>query len=266
MNGIRGLGLIGVVAMTAVAAAQFVANRGSIQLSASSGGYSADPSTGTVRYPMVGAPGRPVRVSDSQSGTTFTAATAMTVIVGSQQGKSKVTSINAEGAVTFTRSDDRGGTTMTGSGAMYRSDNAEGDLTIAGPVAIRGTDSVAKRDYNATGSRLVARTTAIETAKGPDSLYTAALAGPVRFEGTSVAGERIVATGDRLDIDNRRKPSTVTLTGNIKIVSTGGPNEGDVSGMSRLVITLNEKNEVATIEGTGNPTRTVIRPQGGGGA
>ena len=265
MTRFRGVVPFAALAIAALAAAQFTATRGNLTLSAVSGGYSSDPAKGIERFPLTGTPGQPVKLTDRQSGSTFTAAQAMTILISRSTGKSKVDSINAEGAVNFVRTDNRGTTTLTGSGAMYRADGNEGDLTVAGPVNVRGSDTVSKRDYVATGSRLTARTVAIESAKGTESLYSGILAGPVRFEGTSVAGEKIVATGNRMEIENRKKPSTITLIDDIKIVSTGGENDGDVSGLQRLVITLNDKNEVATIEGSGSPARTVIRPKSGGG-
>jgi hypothetical protein len=165
--------------------------------------------------------------------------------------KSEVRKAVATGGVQVTKTvtTPRGGrmTKMSGSKGDYRNRGNDGLLNMAGPVTITNLDSGNQQSLVATGKTAVAIVEPKTTGKR-NALRTATLTGPVKLTIVQAPvggkkGSTIVATGNRMVLDNVSTPPTITLSGNVEMQGRGPGSFGTMSSVSKAVLTLNDNGE-----------------------
>ena len=165
--------------------------------------------------------------------------------------KSEIRKAVATGGVQVTKTvtTPRGGqvTKMSGSKGDYTSRAADGLVNLAGPVTLTNLNSGNQQSMVATGSTLVVNVEPKKTGKR-SGLRTATLSGSVKLtivqapvEGQK--GSTMVATGNRMILDNLSTPPTLTLSGNVNMDGRGPGSFGTFRGLKQAVLTLNDKGE-----------------------
>ena len=188
-------------------------------------------------------------------------------------------------AITVTKSADSGSSTLIGDSGVVKWTKVGYDVDVKGNVVLTSEDKKLARSFRATGGRANVRFEDDKTRKTPvtggnglDSVIDATLNDRVKIDVQLAANPGLnqekgsyIATGDKLVLGPRGTQRKLTLTGNITI-SGAGAQTGTVSGATKLILTLNIKNEIVGEEiigdeSTGVPLTTIIPlPRSGKGA
>jgi hypothetical protein len=136
---------------------------------------------------------------------------------------------------------------MTGSKGDYRKRGSDGLVNLTGPVTITNLDSAKRQSMIATGSSAQAILEPSGSAK-KSGLRTATLSGNVKVTIVQAAvgkekGGTMVATGNRMVLNNMGTPATLTLSGNVNMDGRGPGSFGTMRGISKAVMTLNDDGE-----------------------
>ena len=157
----------------------------------------------------------------------------------------------ATGGLTVTKTviTTRGARTsvMTGSKGDYTMRPADGLVNLSGPVTITNLDSAKQQSMRATGNSAQANLEPSQSSKR-NGLRTATLTGSVKLTIVQAAsgkekGGAMVATGNRMVLNNTATPATLTLTGNVNMEGRGPGSFGTMRGVSKAVLTLNDDGE-----------------------
>lgn len=271
------LSLIALGGLAALALAQesvdfhFTSRDKTLQVVARSGRFTTNLVRHESHVVAQGVPGHPVYASSQAQSLELFVENQLTVDVVSapgQRDRSMIQSAVATGHVRAIRSgsgtsaDER--TEINGNGATYGVSAGAGRLQFGGPVTIASENANQRRTLNASGQSAVVTLDPIPIS-GRDPLRTAILDGNVHIKVVQAAAEgsaggSYVADGDHLVLDNANHPKTLTLTGNIHVTSSGAA-DADVTGATKIVVTLNDQGEMESVEAIGEPTRTVYHPQ-----
>lgn len=177
-----------------------------------------------------------------------------------------LTSARAEGAVTLQRNlaPDQPSWTLTTEGLAYAGTSETGAIESPGAFQIV-SKSNAKPDPTTLQLRGTSASLTLRLANRADPLQTGRVAGPVwmKFERGS---EELEGNGDRLDLDFTGAARTITLSGHVAFTGHASGYAGTFHG-AKAVLTFAEDGTVASVELTGAPTETQIKPikKGGGG-
>lgn len=225
---------------------------------------------GPTRLTLKGSASEKAKISSKAQGISITAASVVAEVV-TAGNRNRIQSVQATGGVDVVKDVGQNGTHQVteihASDANYAAGSTEGKLSLGGAVTIRSKDDAKRQTSVVTGNDGVVMVD--PDAKGQTAVRTATLSGPVKVDvlqepQADKPQAHYVATGDRLVYNNVSKPTTLTLSGNVKV--TGASNFiGDTSGVDQAVITLNEKGEMTEVNMTGGPATTHIRKVGSKG-
>ncbi|RYG31504.1 hypothetical protein EON81_22750 [bacterium] len=265
------------LAAAGLASAQVVATRdnGNTTIRGTVAGYklNADRST---RYVLHGTAGNPASISQRTAEGTLdiTAQQELDITFKTVKGKDVVTVAKATGNVKVVRTlvSDKSSTTITGSQADYSRKGDEGTMDLAGPVKIVRTNEAKKQIMIATGKR--GQAVLLPDSK-KDSLRSATLIGDVDIDveqapytdpdSKEVKAGRYKAGGGRLVYDLTGALPKVTLTENVRLDGQSDDNNMISTGIAKLLMNLNEKNELVDAEAFGGPVETIVTPKKPGG-
>lgn len=182
-----------------------------------------------------------------------------------------LTSARAEGQVTLQRKStpDQPSWTLTTEQLTYTGRSDEGDVGSPGAFHLVAKSN-AKTGASTFQLRGASATLTLSLTNEADPLRTANVAGPVwmKIERTLADGvQEVEGTGDRLDLDFTGATRTITLSGHVAFTGNANGYAGTFHG-AKAVLTFAEDGTVASVELTGSPTETQIKPnkKGGGGA
>ncbi len=152
----------------------------------------------------------------------------------------EIRSATATGGVKFSQSADQRSSTIQCATAVY---NANGDiakLDARGSVRIQSFDAAKKQNLTAAGATGTA--TLDKNAKDGAGLREATLTTSVKVDivDLSTKGGHAIFTGDRLTMTQKQ----IVLTGHVKAQGSVAERLGNIGGMQKLTVDLNDKKEM----------------------
>jgi hypothetical protein len=145
----------------------------------------------------------------------------------------------------------------------YRSGKTEDRAEFEGDVTLRDKSSQGSTNLTAVGQRgFMTISPAAEKKKNP--VRRAELTGSVKVTIVQAKSEtaragNYVATGDKLTVDYTVSPAQAVLSGNVKIDGSSDPDTAEITGVTKLVLSLNEKGELEALEAIGEPVKSTFR-------
>lgn len=241
-----------------------------------------------LEFTITPKPGVGVRFTDTPGGLSAVAKGDVTGRMVPGAGKASAPQmdlVTSPKAITVTKSADSGSSTLIGDSGVVKWTKVGYDVDVKGNVVMTSEDKKLARSFRATAGRANVRFEDDKTRKTPatggnglDSVIDATLNDRVKIDVQLAANPGLnqekgsyIATGDKLVLGPRGTQRKLTLTGNITI-SGAGAQTGTVSGATKLILTLNSKNEIVGEEiigdeSTGVPLTTIIPlPRSGKGA
>jgi lipopolysaccharide assembly outer membrane protein LptD (OstA) len=211
---------------------------------------------------------RPAQLISKPDGLDLTATTELLVVL-KQNAKTKrqeLVRATAKGNVRVTLKDSKGNTLVTAPTLTFDAGDESDTLRATGNVKVDSDDVVGKRTLDLSGTNGVISLRPIRDDKPGDRIRTATLESPVRIAvdqaRTDIANAgKYIVTGNRLVLNALTSPRTATITGNIKIVSTGIEQGGTIEGAQSLVLSLDKDNKLTAIEAIGDPVTSTYTPR-----
>lgn len=142
-------------------------------------------------------------------------------------------------------------TLITGAKADYRAGKPSAILEIAGPVSIKNANAAKQQLLLATGSK--ARAWLAEGVKtdGANALRKAIIEGKARVTVLQAKGgqnSKLVADGDRLTYDASPGVRSIVMEGHVNIHGEGTSRIFTATNQRRVVLHLNEKDEITAFD------------------
>lgn len=147
-------------------------------------------------------------------------------------------------------------------------------VKVPGKITLVRSDSATGERMDASGAS--GKITLSEKGKDIGMIQEAALEGPVRFtmKGTRIEpGDEktpdkklpfsITGGGNRLTFSDVNKQ--IVFSGEVSLKGDDPFLAGEISGVDKATIQLNDKREIESVEMEGNPGRTKVEQKGGGG-
>jgi len=225
-----------------------------------------------LEFTITPKPGVGVKFTDTPGGLTAVAKGEVTGRMVPGAGKASAPQmdlVTSPKAITVTKSAESGSSTVIGDSGVVKWTKVGYDVDVKGNVVMTSEDKKLARSFRATGGRATVRFEDDKSRKTPaggnglDSVIDATLTERVKIDVQLAANPGLnqekgsyVATGDKLVLGPRGTQRTLTLTGNITI-SGAGAQTGTVSGATKLILTLNSKNEIVGEEIIGDETAGV---------
>ncbi len=244
-------------------------NKGDITLTGASGGVKRS-KTGVEQYVVYPASGKTAVLESKSDGLRLEASTSLNADAKRAESAKpntpsllEITEAVAIGKVqlSLTRPDR---TSQANSNKLtYRSGKTEDRAEFEGDVTLRDKSAQGSTNLTATGQRgFMTISPAAEKKKNP--VRRAELTGSVKVTIVQAKSEtaragNYVATGDKLTVDYTVTPAQAVLSGNVKIDGSSDPDTAEISGVTKLVLTLNEKGELEALEAIGEPVRSTFR-------
>ncbi|MDX2065576.1 MAG: hypothetical protein SFX74_07540 [Fimbriimonadaceae bacterium] len=211
---------------------------------------------------------RPAEIVSKTDGLTLTATTELRVVLKQNQKtkRQELVRASAKGNVRVTLRDSKSTTVVTAPTITFEAGTDADTLRATGAVKIDSNDEVGKRTLDLSGTDGVVSLRPVRDRKAGDRIRTATLESPVRIavdqaKTTTDAAGKYVVTGDKLRLDALTSPRTATVTGNVKIVSTGVEQGGTIDGVRTLILSLNAENKLTAIEASGEPVTSTYVPR-----
>ncbi len=221
----------------------------------------------STRLRFDGVAAKPASITASVEGFRLTATRQIdTTLVPRKENpkKQKVQVATATGATFFAKEDLKGRVEATGQKTTYTDKGETGDVVMAGAVTLKNATADGKQASVATGDSL--RLTVSTAEKEKDPVRTAILEGKVSLKvnqkrppGKPDGTETYTATGDRLEYRLKGTGAEAVLTGTIKLTGTAEADQGETTGITRVVIQINEKQEAVSIAASGEPVSTTLK-------
>jgi hypothetical protein len=221
------------------------------------------------------------RIEDGGTGkveTLMTCAKA-TGTFNKKTGKTEVDNLKMTGGIQFTQTGKKGSTSATGDSAEYDLKDGLRIININGDVKVsfegdseKKTDKKTVEKIHSTMSTssqaatLTFRSKKDANGKEISEVQSAIIRGPIQFNGTQLAGEklqRVSAKADKMTytILGESKAPEVRLEGNLEFRELDGEDGAVIEGATLLILQLNDKNEIVKLQFRSdkiNPVRTTI--------
>ena len=140
-------------------------------------------------------------------------------------------------------------TTLTGSSATYQAVNAEGRLSLLGPVSLTDTNPDKRTSIAATGKRGSAVVDLRPKARG-NGLLGAKIEQSVKVDIVQSSSKaHVTATGDTMTLNNRVEPPTLTLSGHVTTHGSKGSSVG-IARLDQITMQLNDRGEMVSWQGS----------------
>jgi len=216
-------------------------NSGSFRVTASSG-LVEQTSTNKVHLVLRG---KPVVVNSVEDGLQIEAPSV--VCDTTTSGKSRISKVVGTGNIRAIKKTPNGSTTITASSGTYTSGTQAGRLDLKGSVRLVSASARSTTTVTGNGGYALLESGSRGAGSG---LRSASLSGPVRIEAVqqNTNGGTIVATGSKLDLDNKAR--TVTLSGDVNVTGNQKSTLGQLRGADRAVLVLNERGQIASVRVT----------------
>lgn len=244
-------------------------NKGDITLTGASGGVKRS-KTGVEQYVVYPATGKRAVLESKSDGLRLQASTSLradaqrvATAKPNAAGLLEITEAVAIGNVQLdlTRPDR---TSQANSNKLtYRSGKTEDRAEFEGDVTLRDKSTQGSTNLTAVGQRgFMTISPAAEKKKNP--VRRAELTGSVKVTIVQAKSEtaragNYVATGDKLTVDYTVSPAQAVLSGNVKIDGSSDPDTAEITGVTKLVLSLNEKGELEALEAIGEPVKSTFR-------
>jgi hypothetical protein len=244
-------------------------NRGDIMLSGATGGYKKN-SDGTATYVVKARASTPAILISKKDGLELRAKDALNASSRSdgQNGQKLVRAVATGGTEATIESATRSAT-ATGAEMVYLAGSAEDRLDLVGNVKITDLDKGKLANIVATGNRGFATFDALPQPKRPNRLRTGELRGNVtlRLRQPKTANARegtYNASGELATFNFLTQPGTITLSGAVKMDGQTDPDAAEISGVTKLILQVDENGALLSIEAVGEPVRSEFTRKGGG--
>jgi|GEM_PF-3908697 len=183
-----------------------------------------------------------VQISSKRQGFNLNADRVQAFVVPGQKSKSpnEIRSATATGQVKMTQTGKGKSSTIFCETATYQTSGDVAKVNAKRSVRIQSFDEKKKQTLVGTGSSGTA--TLDRSNAGGDGLREATLTGSVRVDivDASANGGHAIFTGDLLTITQRE----ITLTGHVKGQGSVTERLGNLSGVNKIVLKLNERKEM----------------------
>jgi|GEM_PF-2341955 len=244
-------------------------NKGDITLTGASGGVKRS-KTGVEQYVVYPASGKTAVLESKSDGLRLEASTSLSADAKRAESAKpntpsllEITEAVAIGKVQLSLTRPDRTSQANGNKLTYRSGKTEDRAEFEGDVTLRDKSTQGSTNLTATGQRGF-MTISPAAEKKKNAIRRAELTGNVKVSiiqaktDTARAGN-YVATGDKLTVDYTVTPAQAVLSGNVKIDGSSDPDTAEITGVTKLVLTLNEKGELEALEAIGEPVRSTFR-------
>lgn len=133
--------------------------------------------------------------------------------------------------------------------ANYRTEANQAVVDFPVAVRFQNFDGEKNQSLDARGDKGSATLVSRNQSTTPGAIRTADLSGNVKVnvtEANSKGQSKLLATGDTMHMDALAKPRRIVLTGHVNVTGQGTNQGFQVRNQSRVILTLNEKNEVGS--------------------